>query len=38
MKVTRPDPAPFREASKKVYDEFLKTDAEKELFKLITAG
>jgi TRAP-type transport system periplasmic protein len=38
VKVTKPDPAPFREASKKVYDEFLKTDAEKELFKLITAG
>jgi tripartite ATP-independent transporter DctP family solute receptor len=35
VKVTVPDPAPFREASKKVYAEFLKTDTEKELMRLI---
>jgi len=36
--VTRPDPKPFRDASKKIYDQFLKTDAEKELLQLITSG
>jgi TRAP-type C4-dicarboxylate transport system substrate-binding protein len=36
--VTKPDREPFREASRKIYDEFLKTDTEKELLQLITAG
>lgn len=35
VKVTVPDPAPFRQASEKVYAEFLKTDTEKELMRLI---
>lgn len=33
--VTRPDPEPFRAASHKVYQEFLTSDAEKELLELI---
>ncbi|MSO55001.1 MAG: TRAP transporter substrate-binding protein [Rhodospirillales bacterium] len=35
VKVTKPDQAPFREASKKIYDEFLKTDTQKDLLKAI---
>lgn len=35
VKVTLPDPVPFREASKKVYDEFLKTEADREILKMI---
>lgn len=34
--VTTPDTAPFRERSKGVYEEFLKTDEEKKLFAIIT--
>jgi TRAP-type C4-dicarboxylate transport system substrate-binding protein len=37
VNVTFPDPAPFREASKIVYEEFLKTDVEKELLAQIQA-
>ena len=35
VKVTLPDPVPFREASKKIYDEFLKTEADREILKMI---
>ncbi len=35
VKVTYPDPAPFREASKAVYDEFVKTDKDRELLNAI---
>ena len=35
VKVTQPDQAPFRDAAKKVYDEFLKTDVQKDLLKAI---
>ena len=35
VKVTLPDPVPFREASKMVYDEFLKTEADREILKMI---
>ena len=34
---TQPDPAPFREASKKIYDQFLKTDKERELLAMVLA-
>ncbi len=33
--VTNPDPQPFREAAKAVYDKFLTTDGDKKLLKLI---
>ena len=36
--VTRPDRTPFIEASQAVYDEFLKTDAEREMLSLITSS
>jgi tripartite ATP-independent transporter DctP family solute receptor len=36
--VTTPDTAPFRERSKSIYTEFLKTDDEKKLFAIIQAG
>lgn len=35
VKVTQLDPTPFREASKQVYDEFMKTDTEKALLAAI---
>ena len=35
VKVTLPDPAPFREASRKVYEQFLKTGPQKELLAMI---
>jgi TRAP-type transport system periplasmic protein len=35
---TQPDPAPFREAAKKIHDQFLKTDKEKELLSIILAN
>ena len=35
VKVTRPDRAPFIAASKKVYDEFLKTPTEFEILEMI---
>lgn len=38
VKVTNMDPTPFREASKKVYDEFVKTDTEKALLAAIKAA
>jgi tripartite ATP-independent transporter DctP family solute receptor len=38
VKVTHMDPAPFREASKKVYDEFVKSDTEKGLLAAIKAA
>ncbi|MBT3360770.1 MAG: TRAP transporter substrate-binding protein [Rhodospirillales bacterium] len=38
VKVTYMDPTPFREASKQVYDEFLKTDQEKKLLAAIKAA
>lgn len=38
VKVTYMDPTPFREASKQVYDEFLKTDQEKKLLEAIKAA
>lgn len=34
--VTMPDPAPFRAAAQKIYDEFLTTDDQKRLIALIT--
>jgi TRAP-type transport system periplasmic protein len=37
VKVTTPDPTPFREQSKVIYDQFLKTDKEKQLLAQITA-
>lgn len=37
VKVSEPDPAPFREAATQIYDQFLKTDREKELLALILA-
>lgn len=37
VKVTQPDPAPFRAASTQIYDQFLTTDREKELLALILA-
>lgn len=33
--ITRPDPAPFRKASEKVYAKFIKTDEMKELVRMI---
>ena len=36
--VTTPDPAPFRDRSKGIYEEFLTTDSEKSLFAIIQAG
>jgi tripartite ATP-independent transporter DctP family solute receptor len=38
VRITYMDPTPFREASKKVYDEFVKTDTEKELLSAIKAA
>ena len=38
VKVTYMDPTPFREASKQVYDEFLKSDLEKKLLAAIKAA
>ena len=35
VNVTYPDPAPFREASKKVYDSFVKSDKDRELLNAI---
>jgi len=35
VKVTKPDPVPFRKASKKVYDEFVKTAENKKLLQMI---
>lgn len=35
VKVTYPDPTPFREASKKVYDEFITSDKDRELLNAI---
>ena len=35
VKVTNPDPAPFREASKTVYDAFVTTDKDRELLNAI---
>jgi len=35
VQVTYPDPSPFREASKAVYDEFVKTDKDRELLNSI---
>jgi TRAP-type C4-dicarboxylate transport system substrate-binding protein len=35
VKVSKPDPAPFRKASQKVYDEFVKTEENKKLLKMI---
>ncbi|WP_137045268.1 TRAP transporter substrate-binding protein [Pseudolabrys sp. FHR47] len=37
VKVTKPDPAPFRAAAEKVYAGYITTDGQKELFKLIKA-
>ncbi len=37
VKVTRPDPGPFRQASQKVYDDFVKTDADRKLLEMILA-
>jgi len=34
--ITTPDPAPFRAAAQNIYDEFLTTDDQKRLIKLIT--
>jgi tripartite ATP-independent transporter DctP family solute receptor len=35
VKITYPDPSPFREASKKVYDELINTDEEREMLNTI---
>jgi TRAP-type transport system periplasmic protein len=35
VRVTYPDPSPFREASKKVYEEFISTDKDRELLNSI---
>ncbi len=35
VKVTHPDPAPFRKASQKVYDEFVKSDSDRKLLNTI---
>jgi TRAP-type transport system periplasmic protein len=35
VKVTHPDPAPFRKASQKVYDEFIKSDDDRKLLNMI---
>lgn len=35
VKVTTPDPAPFREASQAVYDEFIQTDEDRKLLQMI---
>lgn len=35
---TQPDPAPFREAAKKIHDQFLKTDKERELLSIVLAN
>ena len=35
VQVTYPDPAPFREASQTVYDEFVRTEEERELLNAI---
>lgn len=37
VKVTMVNPGPFREASKKVYERFLKSDGDRELLRLIEA-
>lgn len=37
VRVTRPDPAPFRAASRQIHDRFLTSEREKQLFALITA-
>ncbi len=37
VKVTRPDPAPFREASKKVYDEFVTNEETRRILNAILA-
>lgn len=37
VKVTKPDPAPFRAAAEKVYAGYITTDGQKQLFKLIKA-
>lgn len=37
VKVTQPDPAPFRAAATKIHDQFLTTEREKELLALILA-
>lgn len=37
VKITHPDPAPFREASKKVYDEFITSDDDKRRLEAILA-
>lgn len=37
VKVTRPDPVPFRQASQQVYDDFVKTDADRKLLEMILA-
>jgi TRAP-type C4-dicarboxylate transport system substrate-binding protein len=37
VKVTQPDPEPFRKAATQIYDQFLKTDREKQLLALILA-
>lgn len=34
--VTRPDPAPFRAAAQKIYDEFMTTDEQKHMLSLVT--
>ena len=36
VKITTPDPAPFREAAKPVYDKFLTSEADKKLLKLVS--
>ncbi|WP_210490894.1 TRAP transporter substrate-binding protein [Microvirga antarctica] len=38
VNITNPDPAPFREQSKAIYDQFLKTDKEKQILADILAG
>ncbi|WP_281065579.1 hypothetical protein [Jiella sonneratiae] len=37
VKITRPDPAPFRKASIPLYKEMLKSDSQKALFDALTA-
>lgn len=37
VKITKPDPAPFRKASIPLYESMLKTDSQKALFKALTA-
>lgn len=38
VKVTQPDATPFRERSKGIYDQFLKTEKEKQLLSAVLAG